>query len=252
MVKLRSQTRGWHVTLAVGFCAAASLVVAAVSAAAVQGAGVHDGPAAAEPVSLGGPVTVRRLDEAQYKRSIAQVFGPGVKVPGRFEPPVREDGLLAIGDSKVVVTPSGAEQYALRAREISAQVVDDAHWSALANCSPQAKAEFDEACAQEVFAKYGRQLFRRPLSDGEMDSALALARRSTTTSGNFHKGVGAGLASLLASPAFIFRIENTEPDPAHTGASRLDAYALASRISFLPWDGPPDEEIGRASCRERV
>jgi hypothetical protein len=58
-------------------------------------------------VESGGPPTFRRLNEAQYKRSIAQIFGSDIVVPGRFEPPVREDGLLAIGSSHVIMTPSG-------------------------------------------------------------------------------------------------------------------------------------------------
>jgi hypothetical protein len=70
---------------------------------------------AQEPASPGGPAAVRRLDEAQYKRSIEDIFGAGIEIPGRFEPPLREDGLLAIGASKVVITPSGFEQYELRA-----------------------------------------------------------------------------------------------------------------------------------------
>src|SRR5947199_8240181 len=71
-----------------------------------------------EPISSGGSTTFRRLNEAQYVRSITDIFGEGIKIPGRFEPRLREHGLLTIGDAQVVVTPSGIEQYELRAREI--------------------------------------------------------------------------------------------------------------------------------------
>src|SRR5690349_8579888 len=93
-------------------------------------AAAHNEPAQAasdtstiEVADAGAPTGLRRLNEAQYVRSIEQVFGPGIKVPGRFEPSLRNAGLLAIGDGKVVVTPSGMEQYELRAREIAAQVL---------------------------------------------------------------------------------------------------------------------------------
>ncbi len=195
-----------------------------------------------------GPATVRRLSEDQYKRSIAQIFGADIKVPGRFEPPVREDGLLAIGQSHVIVTPAGFEQYALRAREISAQVLDGKHRSQVLQCAPQTTPTFDEACAREFFGKYGRLLFRRPLRDGEMASVLKLARAATTSTNSFDEGVAAGLSSLLDSPSFVFRLESSEPDPQHAGANRLDSYSLASRISFLLWDAPPDEQLLNAAA----
>src|SRR4051812_22568027 len=61
----------------------------------------------AEPAPSGGPATLRRLNETQYKRPIQDIFGAGIKVPGRFEPPFRDRGLMAIGDGKVAVSASG-------------------------------------------------------------------------------------------------------------------------------------------------
>jgi len=105
--------------------------------------------AADEPATSGGPATFRRLNEAQYKRSIEDIFGQGIKVPGRFEPPLREEGLLAVGNSKVVVTPSGFEQYELRAREIAAQVLAENRRAAVLECAPANPSAFDEACARQ-------------------------------------------------------------------------------------------------------
>src|SRR5262245_1540050 len=69
-----------------------------------------------EPATSGGPATFRRLDEVQYTHSIEEIFGAGIKIPGRFDPPRREDGLLAVGDGRVVVSSSGFEQAEIRAR----------------------------------------------------------------------------------------------------------------------------------------
>lgn len=193
-----------------------------------------------EPASTGGPTTMRRMNEAQYKRSIEQIFGADIAVPGRFEPSVREEGLLAVGDSKVVVTPAGFEQHAIRSREVSAAVLAEDRRKTAVQCKPKAANAFDEPCAQQFLGKYGRLLFRRPLSAKEMDSVLDVTRAATEQSGDFYKGLESGLARLLVSPSFIFRIETTEPD---SNGLKLDAYSLASRISFLLWDAPPDEEL---------
>ena len=224
-------------------------VAVAGAMAALTVAGISDAPVAAEPAAqTAGPATFRRLSEEQYKRSIAQIFGADIPVPGRFEPPVREEGLLAIGQSHVVVTPSGIEQYALRAREISAAVLDPKRRAKFLTCGPAQGNAFDEACASEFLGKYGRLLFRRPLTASERSNAVKLAKGATMTSGDFYAGLSSGLASLLVSPSFVFRMEATEVDPTRPGGSRLDAYSLASRVAFLLWDGPPDADLLNAAA----
>lgn len=190
----------------------------------------------------------RRLNEGQYVRSIEQIFGPGIKVPGRFEPPLRE-GLMAIGDARVTVTPSGIEQYELRAREIAAQVLAPERRKALMPCTPRSEEIDDAACTSQFFTAYGRQLYRRPLSQNELNSVVALSARAAGVSGNFYKGLEIGLSRLLVSPKFIFRVERSEADPVNQGTQRLDDYVLATRISFLLWDASPDVELLDAVAR---
>jgi hypothetical protein len=219
--RTRAVARAWRVAvMSVG-----ALVCLSASVRLVQ--------AESEPISSGGPQTFRRLKADQYKASIAQIFGTDIAIPGRFEPPVREEGLLAIGDSTVVVTPSGFEQYAIRAREISAQVLNESHRKKLLLCEPKSPSAFDRTCAGQFLSKYGRLLFRRPLTDKETASVLGLAQRATERAGSFNKGLESGLAALLVSPAFVFRMETAEPVPGHKGALRLDSYSLATRLSFL-------------------
>ncbi len=69
--------------------AVALSLVAVVFAA---GCGGEDGLDAA-----GGPIAMRRLTEAQYRQTIADVFGSDIKVVGRFEPDSRREGRLRQG-----------------------------------------------------------------------------------------------------------------------------------------------------------
>lgn len=200
---------------------------------------------ASAPAVTGGAPGFRRLNEAQYVRSIEQIFGPGIDVPGRFDPPLREQGLLAIGDAKVTVTPSGIEQYELRAREIAAHFIASDQGKSAIPCSPAAPGSFDAACASKFFADYGRQLYRRPLSSPELASVVGLASSATQASGSFSKGLEVGLSRLLISPHFIFRVERSDA----VGTARLDDYSLATRISFLLWDAPPDTDLLDAAER---
>lgn len=202
--------------------------------------------AVTETASPWGAIGLRRLNEVQYIRAVEQVFGAGIKVPGRFEPSLREKGLLAIGDAHVTVTGSGFEHYELRAREIAAQAI--AENRVTIPCDSKAST-FDAVCARSFFATYGRLLYRRPLSTDEAASLSSLAQAATRASGSMARGLQAGLARLLVSPNFIFRIERTVADAAAPGGQRLDDYSLASRISFLLWDAPPDTALLDAAGR---
>jgi hypothetical protein len=199
---------------------------------------------AQEPAIAGAPPTVHRLSAAQYVHSIEDIFGPGIKIPGRFDPPVREDGLLAVGDSTAVVSASGLEQAEMRAREISAQLMAADRRKNVISCAPpESVSAFDRSCAGHVIGKYGRLLYRRPLDPEEMTSLLNLAGAVTEKTQNFYEGLQAALSRLLASPNFIFRVEQPARDLNDSSRTRLDDYSLATRISFVLWDAPPDEEL---------
>jgi hypothetical protein len=230
------------------------MLAAGVAAAALGGAAMLAAPGApasaqAEAQPFGSPPGFRRLNEAQYIRSIEQIFGKGIKVPGRFEPPLREQGLLAIGDNHVSVSASGFEQYRLRAREISAQVVAPDRRATTLSCKPASETAFDRACATEVLGKYGRLLYRRPLSAGELRSTVAIAEAGTRQSKNFYDGLQLGLSRLLTSPNFLFRVERSVTDPGNPAVQRLDDYSLATRISFMLWDAPPEADLLDAAAR---
>ncbi|MBY0509726.1 MAG: DUF1592 domain-containing protein, partial [Rhodospirillaceae bacterium] len=69
----------------------------------------------------------------------------------------------------------------------------------------------------------------------------------TVKLGDFYKGLGLGLASMLSSPQFLFVQEVSEPDPRKSGQLRLNAYSKATRLSFLIWNSTPDDELLRAA-----
>lgn len=229
-----------------GLALAATAAVAALSISAIGPVGsvsAQPGTAVESPTAAIG---LRRLNEAQYGRSIEQVFGSGITIPGRFEPSLREKGLMAIGDAHVTVTGSGFEQNELRARQIAAQAFKEKRVTIPCN---GASSSFDEACAQSFVRDLGRQLYRRPLTDGEVSSITGLARAAAGKSGAMARGLQAALERMLVSPNFIFRIERTVADPAAPGGQRLDDYSLATRISFLLWDAPPDKALLDAVAR---
>src|SRR4051812_43518801 len=76
-----------------------------------------------------GQVTgMRRLTEAQYRNTVADIFGPDIVVAGRFEPVLRPaHALISSGASDAALSPTGIEQFDTMARSIAAQVFDESH-----------------------------------------------------------------------------------------------------------------------------
>ena len=195
------------------------------------------------PHSSGGPTTVRRVTKDQYAAIIADVFGADIEIKGRFDPDVREGGLLAIGTSHVSVTPSSIEQYDSIGRGIAAQVVDERHRAQLFGCKPASPTAPDDACAGQFLGEVGRQLYRRPLTEAELKAQVAVANEAGKALSNFYDGIATSLAIMLESPRFLFREEMAEPDPDNAGSMRLTAYSKATRLSFFLWNTTPDDEL---------
>ena len=195
--------------------------------------------AASESMSVSS-VATRRLTSDQYKSIVEDVFGPTIRLGGRFEPEVRVDGLFEVGASLVSVSPSGMEQYDAMARTIASQVVDEDHRNLLVSCSPRSETEPDDACASEFLSGVGRLLFRRPLKSDEQRAYVSAARDAAETLDDFYAGLSLSLGAMLTSPQFLFRHETLEPDPLRPGEYRLDAYSRASRLSFFLWNAGPD------------
>ncbi len=185
----------------------------------------------------------RRLTPEQYTAVIADVFGPAIKIGGRFDPGFRIDGLLEVGASQANISPSGMEQYDVIARSIASQIMDPQRRELMVHCMPKSAAAPDDACAGQFLSEVGELLFRRPLSDRELRLHVRSARDAATGLKDFYAGLGLSLAAMLTEPPFLFRQETFERDPERRGELRLDAYSKASRLSFFLWNSGPDRAL---------
>lgn len=210
----------------------------ALSAVAWTGFAATTTADADEASAQAAPTNLRRLTEAQYRQAIADVFGPDIKVVGRFEPDLRVEGLLAVGASAVSVTPAGLEQYEEIARGIAAEVTDPAHRDRLVGCGPDAADPKGAACAERFLGRVGRKLYRRPLARTELAGLTGAALAAAESLGDFHAGLAASLTGVLTSPHFLFRID--APD---RSGKALDGYSKASRLSYLLWNAAPDDAL---------
>ncbi len=105
---------------------------------------------------------------------------------------------------------------------------------------PAARVPPAEA-ARRIFESFASRAYRRPVRAAELDYLLGRFRQAEKRGDSFARAVGAGLKAVLVSPHFLFR-----PEQSAAGEDRrLNAYELASRLSYFLWLAPPDAELTR-------
>ena len=108
-------------------------------------------------------------------------------------------------------------------------------------CRPAGAADA-EPCAREILTMLARRAYRRPVTDADVETLLQFYR-SGHDEGGFERGIQEGLARLLVSPQFLFRIERDPAQLAAGGVYRISDLELASRLSFFLWSSIPDDEL---------
>jgi hypothetical protein len=191
--------------------------------------------------------TSLRLSPSQYKLTIADIFDESIRISGRFEPEQRDQGLLAIGARTENITDSGLEAYDEIARGVATQVVDQRHRAALIGCKPHNENARDDGCARTFFSRVGPLLYRRPLETDEIDERVQAAGQGADQLHDFYAGVRLSLAEMLIAPEFLLRFKKMEPDPAHPGEERMNAYYKATELSYFLWNTTPDEDLLEAA-----
>jgi hypothetical protein len=100
----------------------------------------------------------------------------------------------------------------------------------------------DEACARRILNALATRAFRRPATPGDVDLLMQFYEAGRREK-DFEVGIEMALARVLASPQFIYRIEEEPPGLAPGQPYKISDIDLASRLSFFLWSRPPDEAL---------
>ena len=101
-----------------------------------------------------------------------------------------------------------------------------------------------EKYARKIMRSFVSRAFRKPLDEQTIDRLLAIVRETSKEPGKtFQDGIKRAIATCLASPRFLFRVE-IQPEPNNPAKIvPLDEYSLATRLSFFLWGSVPDDEL---------
>lgn len=127
-------------------------------------------------------------------------------------------------------------------------------------CRPTSQSE-EATCANEIIRKIATQAYRGPVSAQDMDGLTKFYAQGRKD-GDFESGIRMALQAILASPRFLFRLEEA-PAAIRAGQSRAPGAAaapgwqiyritdldLATRLSFFLWGAGPDDELLKIAQR---
>lgn len=98
-------------------------------------------------------------------------------------------------------------------------------------------------CAEKILTNLARHAYRRPVTAADVEAPMSFYKRSRQSGGNFDDGIRAGVARVLSSPYFLYRIEKDPADLRAGVAHPVSDTELASRLSFFLWSSIPDEKL---------
>ena len=179
------------------------------------------------------PIYTQRLTHWQYRAALNEALGIYIDDIGAMLPPDSSTGSIPSNENYDLPTADYA-RYATAAASVAEQIMakstDD-----FFDC-PGSK---NRACAETFIGKRGTRLFRRPLTEPEVQAYLAVY--DIGADGSFEEGLRYVLEALLQSPDFLYQIEIQPKDS--EGEVRLKGLEIATRLAFFLHARPPSQAL---------
>lgn len=216
-----------------------------------------------------GHVVLRRLNRVEYANTVRDLTG----IQDNFRDELPSDdtghGFDTIG-AVLSLSPMLLEKYLAIATRVGNRVAREA----VLIRKPDQKREYpnqlrrlfpygpppDDPSEQtthlhRTLRKLAARGFRRPPDDATLARLVSIAEEARDAQGgSFEKGVSAALTAILASPQFLFRVEDQhdEANVALGTAVLIDEFSLASRLSYFLWSTMPDDELFKLAERSQL
>ena len=188
-----------------------------------------------------GPFVIRRLTKTEYANTLRDLYGVDTSIADSLPDEVIGEGFLNS------ISPLQSELYLGIANKLIDQVI-----------SPEGKAPasiqktlFGEVVSNESNSKKDllktakfltRKSFRRPPTMSELDVLINVYNLGLKNNLNHSESLGLMLKAVLVSPQFLFITPSAEFKSNEKIVS-IDSYQLASRLSYLLWSSPPDQQL---------
>lgn len=216
------------------------------------GMGPPPGP---KPVATesAGLMPLLRLTHREYSNTMTELLGDTSTAGATFETDnAGPAGFLAPSN----VATENARQYSTAAEKLAAAAFAGNKLGIPTTCTTPANAAAETTCATQFIADFGGKAYRRPLVKTESDDLLALFQSARTLGFTFPQAITKTTEAILQSPNLLYHWEvGDQPptrDPENSALVSLTAHQLASRLSYLLWESPPDTVLLDAAVRGQL
>jgi hypothetical protein len=218
------------------------------SGAAGQGGDPYAIPATPPAATLVPTSRVARLSRQQWSNAVRDLLK--LTDISAIDSNVTGDALIGFDNEAdaLYVTEQLRRQLETAAEALADKVTADA--AALARLVP-ANAPTDAAGKARAFiTSFGQRAFRRPLTDAEITTHVALFNQAATLYPGvetFRAGASLIIQAMLQSPFFLYR---TELGTAAAGATKvpLDNWEVASKLALSITNTMPDDALFAAAA----
>lgn len=187
-------------------------------------------------------MTIRRLNRTQYTNTLQKLTGTTQDHGSKLPPENLSFGFDNIGEA-LALQPLHIEIFEQSAdavlTELFARPATDPARTKVLGCDAQSGGH---ACVVSTVLAFAERAYRRPVTEAEIASFVSIADSFTSTGGTAAEGLKLALKAVLMSPHFIFRVE-LDPSPTAKDVHPLNAFELASRLSYYLWSNMPDDAL---------
>ena len=114
---------------------------------------------------------------------------------------------------------------------------------------PRPEGVDEIAHARRILEGFLRRAFRREPEPLELENALTSFRSFLKLTSDPRDALRNTLATALISPKFLYLVE---PAPEAEQARKLNAYELATRLSYFLWASIPDDELLALAAKDKL
>ena len=191
---------------------------------------------ACSTAALGSPM-LRLLTRPELVNSLGDVF-----------PEVRSQWTSSLPASTISAYGFDNEGSATVGGQLAAGILDTAlavatavTGTSFANILPCSSSAADRTCAGTFIDKYGKRLFRRPLTTAERDKYLTFFDQSRTKAPDFKTAMKYLTVALVQSPNTLYRSEiGTDKGD---GTHQLSAYETATELAYTYTGTTPSDAL---------
>lgn len=193
---------------------------------------------------------IRRLTRFEYNNAIKALLFDESR-PGDALPAELLGNGFGNDSQSQPVSSFLVESYASQAAKLaSTALANERVIQRYAPCLQSMSPPTEEQCVQQYVEEFLKSAFRRPPQAEEVLEWLELyaTLRKESESG---QALSALTATVLQAPDFLYRVE-VGGKLLENGRRQLTGFEVATRLSFLFWGAPPDDELYAAAGDGRL